>query len=342
MGLKKYIFKSVLVSAVLVFGVYSVYSDSRSSSLIDSALILLVKQNYAGAKDLLEDHLQKYPQDNDALYLKFAVEQTKILDYESYIIQNEFFQLYADSIKTEFEKRLVKLSGYDSLMCVFYAANVSGGIGIMQAKVGKWFDAVKNAVQSVSVLREVCKADPDFYAAYLGVGVFDYYLSTSFKWVPFVSQRAQEGLKNIEIALNAEFPYNYAAKNSLCWILIERKQFKRADSLAHSVLKVYPDNTIFLRIRALISMWTGQYKQAIRFADKLIDLSEKRNPLNWSDLVAGYTIITCSNDKLGLFNEACRAAQEFKKLNIPHQYLEIPHIKKNIKEMTDILNKHKK
>ncbi|HLV31652.1 MAG TPA: hypothetical protein VKY57_08810 [Chitinispirillaceae bacterium] len=341
MGLKKYIFKSVLVSAVLVFGVLPVFSASGNSSMIDSALVLLVKQDYAGAKNLLELHRQKYPLDNDALYLEFAVEQTKILDYESYIIENDAFQLYAENVKTEFDKRLETLSGHDSLMCVFYAANVSGGISIMQAKVGKWIDAVKNAVQSVSVLRDVCKADPDFYAAYLGVGVFDYYLSTSFRWVPFVSRRTKEGIKNINIALNADFPYNYAAMNSLCWILIEQKQFKSADSLAHSVLKIFPDNTMFLRIRALISMWTGQYKQAIRFAEKLIDLSKKRDPLNWSDLVAGYTIITCSYDKLGLPDKACKSAQDFEQFDIPKPYLEIPHIKKNIKEMTGVLSKYK-
>lgn len=341
MNLKKYIFELVLVSIVLNFSVLTVYGAPQSVSLVDSAQMLLVKQDYKGAKKLLSRHIQEFPQDNNAIYLDFAVEQTRILDYESYTVECDTFVLYAQEIKEKLEKSLDTLTGHDSIMCVFYIANVSGGISVMKAKAGKWIDAVKDAVQSVSVLGDICKTEPNFYAAYLGVGVFDYYLSNSFKWVPFVSRHEKEGIKSIEIALNAEFPYNYAAKNSLCWILIEKKQFKEADSLAHSVLKEFPVNTIFLRIRALISMWTGQYKQAIRFANKLIALSEKRDPVNWSDIVAGYMILTCSYDRLDLPNESCKAASDFLQIKIPEQYLDIPHIKKNIKEMTDILAKRK-
>ncbi len=329
----------LLVSAVLICGLVS--SALPEGSAKDSALILLVKQNYPGAMESIENYLKKYPDDNSALYFKIAIEQTRILDYESYIIDGPGFMKMCDSVKQILEGRQKKLRGPDSLECLFYTANAYGGISIIQAKSGNWFDAMKSAMSSMSLLKQVKKLDPDYYAAYLGIGVFHYYLRSSFKWLPFVDDKGQEGIKTIENALKAEFPYNYAAKNSLCWILIEKGQFKEADSLARSVLQEIPDNTIFLRIRSYIALWTGKNKQAIEFGSRLIELSEKRNPVNWSDLIAGYTVLVNSCSNLKMEKEAFESAEKILNRQIPKEYLEIPHIKKNIKYLDETKQKYK-
>ena len=333
--------KFVLIVTFLFSGFYCsvVAGEFKTETLRDSALYLLVRQNYKETRVLLENYLQKYPQNNEALYLKFALEQTRILDYESYMLENDVFQTYADSTKRIFENRLKVLEGHDSIECLFYIANIYGGVSIMQAKTGNWFDAVKNALASVSLLKQVKNNDPENYAAYLGIGVFNYYLSNSFKWLPFVEQRGQEGVKSVEQALKADFPYNYAAKNSLCWILIEKKEFARADSLAQTVLKDMPSNTIFLRIRALIALWTGKYSKAIELSKQLIIISEKRDPLNWSDLVTGYNVLVNSYGKLKMEREAVAAAEKINKKKIPENYLQIPHIKKNMRYINDIRQK---
>jgi hypothetical protein len=209
---------------------------------LDSVQKDLVKQKYISAQKKLSDYLQKNPNDINALYLHLAVYQTEILDYESYHADSPKYITVADSIKSVLEKRIVSLKGKDSLICLFYLANVYGGISIMHAKTGNWIDGVKNGMNSVSLLKQVKKALPSFYAAYLGIGVFNYYFSSSLNWLPFANGRWQEGLSYIETAVNSEFPFNYAAKNTLCWILIERKDYKRADSIATSVLLEFPCN----------------------------------------------------------------------------------------------------
>ncbi|HEX2958728.1 MAG TPA: hypothetical protein VHO70_17975, partial [Chitinispirillaceae bacterium] len=52
----------------------------KPSDVCDSAQRLLVQQKYPQASKLVSDHLKKNPRDNDALYLSFAIEQTRILD----------------------------------------------------------------------------------------------------------------------------------------------------------------------------------------------------------------------------------------------------------------------
>lgn len=318
---------------------YAGTAPEKPVSVYDSAMLLLINQKYSPARKILTTHIDRHPGDMKARYFLFAAEQTRILDYESYVIEVEKFQRMADSNRAFFEERIKELAGPDSTECLFYLANVYGGIGVMQAKTGSWFDGVKNAVTSVSMLKVVKERDSSFYAADLGLGIFHYYLSTSLKWLPFVDNKEKEGLAAIERAVEADFPYNYAAKNSLCWILIERGNFRRADSIAQAVISTYPGNTIFLRIKALIALWTGKYAEGIRYGKKLAEITERREPLNWSDLVAGYTVIVQSNYKTGRKKEACRAADYLLEKKIPGDYLKIPHIRKNLKYIRKVRQK---
>ncbi len=331
---------SLIAVAFVVWSSRS-YGKIQTSTLPvhDTAMQLLIEQKYDAARSVLARQIEENPLDLTAHYLSFAVEQTRILDYESYIVEEEKFLRLAESTRKVFEKRISTLSGLDSTICLFYLANVFGGIGAILAKTGNWFEGVKNAVNSVSMLKQVKKRQPDFHAADLGLGIFNYYLSTSLKWLPFVENRAKEGLESIELALQADFPYNYAAKNSLCWILIEKQNFSRADSITQSVLDELPDNTIFLRIKALIALWTGNYREAIPLGERLVAITEKRRPLNWSDMVAGYLVLVQGAFETGDHACACAAARKLSKKGIPPEYLEIPHIKKNFRYINGVMNK---
>lgn len=312
----------------------------KTATACDTAQNLLVQQKYASASKLINGYLKKNPGDNEALYLSFAIEQTRILDYESYMIDWKDYQVFADSLRTIFEKRLPELRGDDSVVCLFYLANVYGGMSIVQAKTGNWFDAVKNAVPSVSLLKEVRRLQPDFYAAYLGLGVFNYYLKNSFKWLPFVDDK-EDDLKTLETALKASFPFDYAAKNTLCWILIEKNQYKRSDSLALSVLKENPDNTIFFRIRLMVALWTQQYSTTLQMADRFIKLTLAREPRNWSDLVAGYAAKIDAYEATGDIAAMKNAINSINKMKIPPEYAAIPHVKKSLKRINDLKAKCK-
>ncbi len=327
---------------LLITALLCASSPQAESKVSQTALQLMVSQKYHQASELINEQLRATPDDFDALYILATIEQTRILDYESYLVDGKRFQELADSIRKVLETRLPNLKGPDSLRCLFYTANLIGGIGIMQAKSGNWFDGVKNAVSSVGILKQVKKEDPNFLAADLGIGAFDYYLSTSLKWLPFVTEdKVEKGVESIEKALNAPFPFNHAAKNTLSWILIDRKKFARADSLALSVLTDLPDNTIFLRIRALIALWTGRYKDALPMAERLITLSESRSPVNWSDLVTGYYIIVNCYEQASKTEESYASAKKVLSLPIPAEYKEIPHLKRHLKYLSEIRSKNK-
>jgi len=335
--------RSFKISFVLIsFYVTGILSSSSATDQqdLDSALHFLVHQNYEDAYSYLQKHSKKNPADNEALYLSFVIDQTRILDYESYYTESQAFISAADSLKVVFERRLADLSDKDSIECLLYIANMIGGVSIILSKTGNWLDAVKSAFSSMSILKKVKKLDPNCYEANLGIGVFNYYLSNSFKWLPFIQDKEKEGIRLVEKALNSRFPYNYAAKNSLCWILIEQQDFRKADSLASSVLNELPDNTIFLRISAYISLWSGKYDAARKHALRIIKSSEGREPRNWANLVTAYYVMVSSFMEQKNTKDAYLAAEEFMAKQIPQQYADLPHLKKNIKMIEDIQKKY--
>lgn len=326
--------------AILAAVFSSVYSGPAEQSPLAAAESLLVRQDYAAARNIVAGYMPGGPDENYAFYLRVAIEQTELLDYESYYIFGERFLKLADSVRLALEGRLPKLKGQDSTQCLFYIANIYGGIGVIKAKTGSWLPAVKSSLRSVALLKEAVRRDSAMSAAMLGIGAFHYYLSKNFGWLPFIDGDSRErGVLEIEKAIAAPSPFRFAAKNSLCWVLIDQGQFERADSVALTALQETPGSTIFLRIRCLIALWSGRYDLAIELGHKLSEVSLMREPVNWSDYVLAYYVLTGSYNGLGKVKEALAAARHILETKIPPEFRGIPPVRKNLKRILEIKNK---
>lgn len=320
---------------------FLVHRGTRAqSSDMDSAVVWLVDQQYARASEKLHALLSQNPDNLDALYMLLANRQTRILDYESYTIEGEEYYRYADSVMEVMERKIGSLRGSDSLRCLFYIGNILGGKSIMLAKNEKWLPAIPFAYQSVSILKEVTKKDPSFHAAYLGTGVFDFYLSKSLKWIPTFGNKEQSGIAQIKKATTAPFPYNLVAKNSLCWILIEQGKLREADSIAATVTREFKENTIFLRIRALIAMYRHDWDQAEILSTRLISLSKSRHPVNWSDMTCGYRVLVSAHHGRGRKDQAIHEAREAFALKIPDRFRSIPYIRDHLAQVEAIVTSY--
>ncbi len=328
--------------AMLLFTISIAVAEIHTEPFIDSALVCLVKQEYGAAEQLLDAVLRADSANVDALYLLVTVRQTQLLDYESYTVEGERFLKLADRVLAKLERRKAVAVGDEPVKLSFYIGNIYGGKGLIQAKNDMWFAAVKNALRSVSLLDKVRNRDPTFYAAYLGVGVFNYYLSQNLKWAPFMGDKAKEGLRDIEKSTRARFPFNYAAKNSLAWILIDRQEYARADSIVSSVLADYPDNTIFLRIKARIKLWTHHNEEAYRLGIYMGKLACRRSPVNWSDLLSGYQVAVESCLKMNKAEQGRELARKALAFEIPDSARQIPYVREHMAYFRSLMQKKEK
>jgi tetratricopeptide (TPR) repeat protein len=332
-------FLSPILFFPLLLAFFSVPKTHATPSL-DSAKSLMVNQNYARSETLLRQTIRAHPDNMEALYLFFAVEQTKILDYESYSIETDTFDARALTTLTILNKVLPDKKGRENLNCLFYIGSTLGGMSIMQAKVGNWPAAVRSGMSSVGFFKRVIKTDPYYFPAYLGIGFFNYYISQNLKWLPFFGGRRKDGIEQIRLATKSDFPYSLVARNSLCWILVENNEFREADSVASGVLKELPDNTIFIRLKARIAFWKKEWPAAIYWSKRLIELSEKRDPVNWSDLLSGYQLLIAHYDYYGKKKETLDLCRKILSRKVPDPYSRIPYVKKHLKTIAEVQKKY--
>jgi len=198
------------------------------------------------------------------------------------------------------------------------------------AKTGEWLSAIKYAYRSHKELTAITEDAPGYAAAWLGVGVFNYYLSQNLKWVPFFGNRTEEGIAQVERSVNAPFPFDIAARNSLCWIYIDQEWFTKAETVAQKVLDQFPHNSVFTKIIACIKLWTNRWDDARVWGEKLVSRSQARVPVDWVGVVTGYHIVVSSCfdrkacDCVRESGNRCRAlpiSKSFRKISYIKEYL---------------------
>ena len=281
--------KKLLIAQTVLF--FITIQLVAAQPALDSAKVLLMRQEYGRAEKLVSDFLVTHQDHREALFMRFSIQQTSNLDYESYNQGFSRFLSQTDGAIAVLELRTKTNQATQDPLDFVYWGNMLGGKSVIKAKCNDWFGAINDAVRSVDLLKNAVKIDSTCFEAWYGLGLADYYLSQQLKWLPMFGNRQAEGIIEIKKSLLSPFPYNNAARNSLCWIYIERGDLKLAEGLMNEVLREYPDNTIFIRIGCRIAQLRGDVEQGRHFGELLVARSSNRNPVNWSDLMMGHRTI---------------------------------------------------
>jgi tetratricopeptide (TPR) repeat protein len=296
---------------------------------MDKVISDFMNQEYAQARAKIAVVLKTDPDNIDALFMKVNAKQIEIIDYESYSNDGYRFLRLVDSILTIMEKRVQSCPIHEKAKYLFYAGTVYGMKSLVLAKVGEWINAIKFSHKYVKTLEEAHLLDPAMIETRYGIGVVNYYLAENLKWIPFMGVKAKQGLEDIEVVARSDSPLSFMAKNSLSLIYIERADFQKADALVSSVLAEYPNNTIFLRIKARVALNKQDYGTAGQLSAKLISLSSKRNPVNWCDLMDGYQISVASLDAQGRYAECLKKIASALDLQLPDSANKIEYVRKH-------------
>lgn len=316
--------------SVLLIVLQSTAASFQSNPCIDSTISLLQNQLYNKAHTYLESVLKNDPDNIHAHFMRLYCMQMMLTDYESYVISGERFCEAADSVVSLVEASAGESNSKHSVQCRFYIGYIYGAKGLVHAKQGNWLEAFADARHSYKIMNNVKESDPSFFQADHGIGIYEYYIGQSLRWLPFTKGRTERGIETIQTAaVRDTTPFRYAAVHSLLWILIDEHAYGKADSIVDRALEEFPDNTLFLRIKSRIAFSTGQFNEAITYAEKLADLSEKRMPVNWSDLLSAYDIIITSLDNIGEKTLSRQTAEAVLNFKIPASALKISYVRQH-------------
>ncbi|MCP5064152.1 MAG: hypothetical protein GY936_17060 [Ignavibacteriae bacterium] len=239
-------FKYLIVLLLMVADVFSQqHPNTEVDSLLNSGIDQILSQNYTLSKstfELLDQQHSEIPLGK--IYL-VANEIARTVDYAE-----EFNEQYIDSLLNFAEEQTSNLldSDDEDLWYNYYGALIQGYKAYYKAITNNIISAFSNGVNSLQKFQICLEIEPKFYEGYIAIGAYNYWKSKqtkSLSWLPFVSDKREEGIKYLEEAVNHSTYNYYLAANSLIWIYIDDDQSDKAIELSSKMLELFPESRFF-------------------------------------------------------------------------------------------------
>ncbi|MDE3058875.1 MAG: tetratricopeptide repeat protein [Bacteroidota bacterium] len=240
---------------VVLIGVFVVSSLSFAQKIpnesvhekILAGVDLALQQNYPAAKEMFQEAIASDPQ-NPAGYLYLAGEMAaEFSDYDGAAFdENTFNSLLEKSqllAEAYISKKKMEAWGY------YYEGTALSYRAFWKSENGNVVGAILDGMSSARMYERCLEISPDFFDAMYGLGTYYYWRTKKteiLSWLPFVSDRRNEGMAMISRTIEYGTYNSYVAMSSLIWIDISEGRYRDAAALAERALSHYPDNRSFL------------------------------------------------------------------------------------------------
>ncbi len=255
--------------------------DERMNRMIDDALVALYNLDYPGSKAAFQKLSELYPDHPIGRYgLTTALwwELTNEYDEKNDALEKEFL-VEADRT-IEMTRSMVKRGDPSGVgrLCL------GGSLGLKarwDAIQGHWLAAYRNGKKAYDLQTEAARINPELYDAYLGPGIFHYYVAVLpstvkvFARMVFGGSKAQ-GLEEIRLAMDK----GRFSKTAALLFLVNITANNEKDPGAALVLlrdgrKQFPDSPFFHFIELLLLEeardWNGLEAGATDFLARVHD-----------------------------------------------------------------------
>jgi tetratricopeptide (TPR) repeat protein len=278
--------------------------ESPLDSLIDVGLDLTIMQQYDAALSHFAELSHRYPNHpaGPTYYLGTILSRSK--DCQSLPERS-----VVDSLLDVATLRVGHLNSSPDLRLEgrYYEGALLGLDAHDRAERKEAWGAFLKARASASVLEGVIEQDSSWFDAYVGVGTYAYWRSrkTDFlNWLPFLSDRREEGIKLLNHAAEKSRHQRYAALLSLLWVYLDAGRYEEAESTARRLLERANSNRL-----ALLGLGTAltrlrrneEAAHVYKCLLESIQSSEANSPMN--ELVARVRLASVSL-AIGSYDEA--------------------------------------
>lgn len=248
----------------------------------------LLKQDYAQAERIIRrTPLEK----NDSLFLEVLLAQARLADYESYAVDGRDFLILCDSARTSF--RLIE-EYKRPIRDMYYIAVMEGAAAVTRGKRMDIMGALTASNISEDNFDMVLKRDSSFTPIHFSIGLRRFYTASVFNKVGMGKKTIKSAVTQMESSVAEETVWSYSSLPSLFWVYMDLKEYDKAEETARRFLKQYPDNTMMIRGLAKLHTVRKEYNSAESVGNRLMQLSQKREIVNWSDYFAGSVAVVTS------------------------------------------------
>lgn len=131
--------------------------------------------------------------------------------------------------------------------------------GVHRAFHGGWWGAFRDGMRCQSQLHQTLKYDSLYYDAYFALGSYHYYKTIKardFLWLPFISDRREEGMREIATAIKNGHLTRNLARLAFLRIYFFEERFEDLILLADSLNEMVPNDplTLLYHTEALLAL----------------------------------------------------------------------------------------
>jgi tetratricopeptide (TPR) repeat protein len=239
---------------------WSLYGQPALSTL-QKGIDLGLNHQYKDALALFKAVTDSFPDHPGGPLFTAAIYQSMMLDMETKQWQKEFDQTI--------EQAYNLAKGQQDRWYRFYRGAALSYKSYQQVRDKKYLSALPTALSSMKELNRLVQEDSSFYEPLLGVGNYLFWRSKIVRWLPFIPQQKDQGIRMIEQAYHRSLLSRWAALSSLCWICIEEKRYEQAVALSKEGLAAFPESRFFLWPLAEALFRAGRFIEAEKVYEKL-------------------------------------------------------------------------
>jgi tetratricopeptide (TPR) repeat protein len=222
------------------------YNDPAIINLLKQGIEASFREEYAPAEACFDSLVRLGPDDPAGYFFRSALYHAQMIDYESDFRAKEFEENVKMAKKLA-RKRLKR--NKNDAWSYLVLGNSYGAQAVYDARRGKWFSGLEEGLMAKSALKEALKRDPEIYDAYVGLGSYHYWASVmtkAFHWLPFIGDDREQGMAEMQLALDKSVFSSTAAASGLVWMYIHEGDFDKAIDLANKMQSEYPQGKSFL------------------------------------------------------------------------------------------------
>ena len=300
----------ILFSFLFLHSTYSQdYPDKNVDSLLKAGIRDIINQKYSDAEINFNFLNKDYPAlPLGDIYLA-AVKIAKAYDYgDKY--DTDYIESHLEMAKETAENLLS--SDENNLWYNYFDALAKGYIAYFAALKGNWLSALSTGVNSISSYENCLNIDDRFFESYIAIGTFEYWQSRKMEFLnglPFYEDRTKVGIDNLRTASDSASYNSYVAINSLIWIYIDQKDYKKAVELGEKTLKKFPGSRYFKWGLARAYEETDPAKSIAMYYEILNSFTDK-NKRNYINEITLKHLIAQQYLKLGEKEKALKLCNE--------------------------------
>lgn len=271
------------------------YLDANKKTMAVSVQHAIYNDDFTTADSIGQKLIGLYPGDPMGPFCKAATLLGRMFDREERAPHDSLFAWLemTDSLAAQIMDTCnVATSAWMS----FFRGHVRSYRALWESKFGSSFRALRLGFDARSEYDQGWKFDSSCHDLCLGLGLYHYWKSAKGGWLRrlrIIKNEMQRGIDELRVAAELSSISQEAARNSLIWIWLDRKQYDSALVLSRQMAEQFPEGKLFMWPQAETYFRMERYSEAAKVFAQLRQRLEHDTGNFYNLIECDYQLLRC-------------------------------------------------